>query len=58
MYSEPMKTLRVLVICESGMFIALAFSRSMVTSTCGSFAEKEVVKAVEIITGVRLAPTI
>jgi hypothetical protein len=25
----------VVVICESGMFIALAFSRSMVTSTCG-----------------------
>ena len=35
MYSEPMKTLSVLVIWESGMFIALAFSRSMVTSTCG-----------------------
>jgi len=40
MYSEPMNTPRVLVTWESGMFMALAFSRSMVTRTWGSLAEK------------------
>ena len=37
-----MKTPSVVVICESGTPMALAFSRSMVTSTWGSFAEKVV----------------
>ena len=37
-YADPMYTPRVSVICESGTCKLFAFSRSMVTRNCGSFA--------------------
>ncbi len=46
MYSEPMKTLSVVEICVIETPIALAFSRSIVTSSCGSLAEKVVISPV------------
>ena len=52
-----MNTPSVVVICESGTPIALAFSRSIVTSTCGSLAENVVVRPVRSLRA-RLAATI
>ena len=45
----PIKTPKIVVICESGTFMAFAFSRSMVTNSWGSLAENVVMAARNVL---------